>query len=71
MAIIWYFFLETVKQMPIGRIRGADESSIYVSDNLENNQGFSNEIKIIDWLSLEKQSGCHWKNNRNFNTSKE
>ncbi len=49
--IIMNYDLEVVNQIPIGILRGTDDSFIYTSDKLENHV-YSTDIKVIDW-SLE------------------
>jgi len=49
--VIMNYDLEMVNQIPVGILRGADDSFIYASDKLENEE-YSTDIKVIDW-SLE------------------
>jgi hypothetical protein len=49
--VVMNYDLEVVNQIPVGTLRGADDSFIYTSDILENGE-HSTDIKVVDW-SLE------------------
>ena len=49
--VVMNYDLEVVNQIPVGFLRGADDSFIYTSDKLQNGE-HSTDIKVVDW-SLE------------------